>query len=193
MRAMDSIHPRTVRRYLLLYLYERFMGDPNDMPTPEDILEGTPGVSRQALLGAAYYLYDKGLVELLTGYNPPMFAAARITSKGIDVVEDRYELNLHFPARPGEEEEAAASVPTLMEQLVADADFSPLDGEARKCLLRDVMYLRDELARPVMRWRPEVIATVLEWIAGYFDDPDEVLPSLAELRAAIEAVRSEDS
>jgi hypothetical protein len=175
------IHPKSVRRRLLTILYEHYNADPLEMLTPEDLLEdGT--VSRGDLLCNAFYLHDRGLIELMMGYNPPMFAAARITAKGIDMVENRFEFNLQFPPAPSEDEHAMAEVPVLLERLVQEADFSALDGEERKCLLRDVQYLRDELTRPVERWRIHVTKTVVGWIEGYFDAPEESLPSLRELK-----------
>ena len=71
----------------------------------------------------------------------------------------------------------------MHERLMEEAELSPLDGEGRKCLLRDVHYLREEFARPVDRWRLKVIQEVLAWIAAEFEEPDEVLPSLREIRA----------
>jgi tetrahydromethanopterin S-methyltransferase subunit B len=73
---------------------------------------------------------------------------------------------------------------------VAEADFAPLDGEYRQALLRDVEYLRDELARPAARWRREVITSVLDWIESHFErqeeHADEHLPSLDPLRQALQ-------
>ncbi|MDZ4857998.1 MAG: hypothetical protein SGI88_03370 [Candidatus Hydrogenedentes bacterium] len=185
---MTTIHPKSVRRRLLTVLYERYLKDPLEMLTPEDVLADSM-VPKQDVLANMHYLGDKGYVELMMGYNPPWFAAVRITAQGIDLVENRYEFNLHYPPAPSDIEETFASVPALMERLVEQADFAPLDGEERKCLLRDVLYLRDELARPATRWRTPVVETVIGWIEGYFQDPQDVLPVLVELRAAISAER----
>ncbi len=165
-------------------LYDRYLVDPLEMLTPEDLLEDET-VLRKDLVANIHYLADRGLVELMVGYNPPLFAAARITADGIDLVEDRFEFNLRFPPTLSELEEAMAHVPILMERLVAEADFSSLDGEKRKCLLRDVQYLRDELARPAERWREDVVEAVCAWIEGHFYGTQEALPSLPELRDAI--------
>lgn len=178
---MSSQHPKSVRRHLLTRLYERYFEEPLDMLSPQDMLEDG-SVSREDLLANMYYLSDRGLVELMIGYNPPMFAAARITAKGIDLVENHYEFNLLFPVKPGEQEEDMAELPRLVERLVEEADYAPVDGEARHSLLRDVQYLRDEVARPVSRWRPEVIMTVIRWIGREVEDAEETLPSLVKIR-----------
>ncbi len=173
-----------MRRRLLTILYEHYLKDPLEMLTPDDVLEdGT--LKKEELLANIHYLSDRGLVELMIGYNPPMFAAARITAEGIDLVEDHFEFNLRFPPAPEEMERALASVPVIVERLVAEADFSALDGEKRKCLLRDVQYLRDELARPAERWRTNVVETIIVWIEEHFNGCGEFLPSLAELKEAI--------
>lgn len=181
---MVSRHPKSIRRCLLTILYERYLEDPLHMLEPKDVME-TVGLTREELLPNIFYLYDRGLVELMTGYNQSMFASARITADGIDLVEDHYEFNLRFPAAPGEAEQAMAEVPVLVEQLIGEVDLSPLDGEARRCLLRDVQYLREELARPVERWRAEVLRTMLGWIEGCLDEADDVLPSLPKLREVL--------
>jgi hypothetical protein len=183
---MSINRPKSVRRRLLQILYEHYLKDPLEMLTPENVMaDGT--VLREHLLANIHYLNDRGLVELMIGYNPPMFAAVRITADGIDLVENRFEFDLRFPPGPEEASETLANVPTLIECLVEEADFSPLDGELRRCLLRDVQYLREELARPETRWRMPVIDTVLGWIESYFDDPLAVLPSLRALKEAIRA------
>lgn len=180
--------PKSVRRQLLLKLYDAYFKDPLDMLSPEDLMGDEP-LAREDLLANAHYLNDRQLIELMLAYNPPMFAAARITAKGIDLVENHFEFNLLFPPAPGDATDNAAVLPMLMERLVEEADYSPLDGEARKCLLRDVQYLRDELARPESRWRHHVITALLDWIGGNFEEPGAVLPSLAALRQRLEAMQ----
>lgn len=190
-------HPKRVRRRILQILYQHYLDDPLEMLSPEDLLaDGT--IPREGLVPNAHYLNDRSLIELMYGYHPPYFAAARITANGIDLVENEFEFNLRFPPEFNTEETATADIPTLMERLVAEADFSSLDGEARHCLLRDIQFLRDEFARPARRWRKEVILTVLGWIAAHAaksaalsGEPDE-LPSLKSLRVRTDEVfRSE--
>lgn len=186
---MRRNHPKVARRRILLVLYERYLEDPLDMLTPEDFLE-EGAVDRDSLPPAIQYLADRGYVELMRSYNPPMFAAARITADGIDLVENTFEFNLRFPPAPGEIEEGYADVPLLVEKLLEEAEFAPLDGEARACLLRDVLYLRDELARPAERWRRHVIETIFEWIGKQVGDPAEHLPTLAPLKEATQHQQS---
>lgn len=165
-------------------LYGRYQQDPLEMLVPEDFL-GPDGVHRDELVANIHYLADRKLVELMIGYNPPLFAAARITADGIDLVENRFLFNLRFPPEPGALDEAFADLPVLVEQLVEEAEFAPLDGEARMALLRDVQFLRDEIARPAPRWRREVIATVLGWIEAAARAGEAEMPTLARVREAL--------
>lgn len=166
-------------------MYEHYLSDPLDMLTPDKLHE-EGCVTREELQPNIFYLSDRGLVELMTDYKPPMFSGVRITADGIDLVENLYEFNLRFPPELGEYEDSLADVPMHMERLVEEAELSALDGERRRSLLRDVQYLRDELVRPPERWRGEVVQTVLDWIEGYFEGSDDGLPSLGALRKALE-------
>lgn len=180
---MNSGHPKAIRRRILTFLYDRYQNDPLDMLSPSDFTDA--GFERTVLVPNMHYLSDRELVEMMIGYQPPMFSAVRITHRGIDLHEDRFRFNLEFPASLNETEEAYAELPILVERLVEEADCSALDGEARKNLLRDVQYLRDEFARPAERWRQEVIDSVIGWIEGNFATPHEELPSLAGIRLAL--------
>lgn len=184
---MSEQHPKQIRRRLLETLYRRYMTDPLEMLSPEDFLEDA-AIARETLVPNMHYLSDRGLVEMLIGFNPPMFDAARITSDGIDLVENRLEFDLWFPAAPEGVEAETRSVPVLMERLVEAADHCALDGEARRCLLRDVQFLRDELARPAGRWRREVIETFLRWLGGQVGPQSHVTEVLGSLRAALDPV-----
>lgn len=182
------MHPKSIRRRLLITLYERYLADPIEMLAPSDFLEDA-SLTRQELIVNMHYLADRGFVELMIGYNPSSFASVRITADGIDLVENRFEFNLRFPPAPDESEQSAGNLLWMMERLVEEVEFSPLDGEARKNLLRDVQYLREELARPVHRWRRNVIETVMDWMAANFETPEEVLPTLQPLRERIAAAQ----
>lgn len=181
---MPVPHPKLVRRRILAFLHTRYQEDPLNMLGPEEFLE-EGGFTRGELVPNIHYLADRHLVEMMLGYRPPMFSGVRITPAGIDLVEDEYRFNLQFPPSPDELEAAHARVPLLVERLVAEVDLCPLDGETRKCMLRDVQYLRDEIARPAARWRRNVIHAVLDWLEAPVKEAGETLPSLPEIREAV--------
>jgi hypothetical protein len=182
---MPIRHAKSVRRVLLQTLYQAYFEDPMNVLGPDEFLE-SGDLDRDALVANMHYLADRGLVELKMGYQPPLFASARITANGIDVVENEFEFELRFPGEVSSADLQAVSVPYLVERLVEEADLSPLDGEARRALLRDVQFLRDEIARPAERWRGNVMVSVLDWIADYERAAGETLPSLQALRAALD-------
>lgn len=184
---MHTIHPKAVRRRILEILYERYLGDPLEMLSPEDFLED-PLIERNTLIPNIHYLSDRKLVELMIGYNPPLFAAARLRAEGIDIVENRFEFDWRFPPATDGAEGECWELPTLIERLVEEGDFAPLDGEERKALLRDIQFLRDEASRPVHRWRRHVIEQVLDWIEAPFKgEHDHHLPSVGKIRDVIGA------
>lgn len=178
---MDELHPKLIRRRILLKLYKAYLSDPLDMPTPSDLVEDGE-IPRENLKANAYYLHDRGLAEVLTGFDASGFAAARITADGIDVVEDYFEFNRRFPPEPTDLELATSEIPALIEQLYAETEQSSLDGEARRCLLRDADYLRDEVARPAERWRIKVLMEVMQWIQDHFKGETDELPSLKRIQ-----------
>ncbi|MCX8063783.1 MAG: hypothetical protein N3G21_01260, partial [Candidatus Hydrogenedentes bacterium] len=92
-------HPKAIRRWILIKLYERYLENPTEMLGPEDFLE-TGLIDKKQLSVNIHDLYDMQFVELITGYNPPMFVAARITPKGIDLIENPREFDTLFPEFP---------------------------------------------------------------------------------------------
>lgn len=179
-------HPKSVRRRFLQMLYQHYMADPLETVPPEVFLDA--GIERADLMPNVYYLADRGLIELMRGYNPFLFAGIRITPRGMDMVENRYVFDLTFPPELSEAEGSTAAIPLLIERLVEEAELSPLDGEMRKSLMRDILYLREEVARPVARWRHDVLGAVLGWLEQYLDgQKDECfLPTLNLLKETIE-------
>jgi len=160
------------------------MANPLEIVPPDVFIES--GLERAELVPNAHYLADSGLIELMHGYNPSSFAGVRMAPRGIDLVENHYAFNRAFPPDLSEAEDETAAIPMLMERLVEEADLAPLDGERRKSLQSDILYLREEVARPVERWRQHVIASLLQWIEDYLPDEGEnFLPSLAAIKEAL--------
>lgn len=180
---MAELHPKTVRRRILEFLYTGYMDSPLRLFEPKDILaEGR--IPRDMLFVNACYLHDRGLIEVKHGYTPGMFDATRILPAGVDFVENRVLFDITFPPAADDLEESARLLPSLMERLAEEADFAPIDGEERVTLLRDVHYLREELSRPAHRWRRLVVWTFLSWLEGYRIDGELMLPTLPDVRAA---------
>ena len=98
---MSSKNPRLIRRIVMEQLYASFLEDPMQMLTPTDITD-TGKVTITELIPCAHYLADRNLIELMVGYNPPLFAATRIAPEGIDLIEDPLEFDRLFGLGHGE-------------------------------------------------------------------------------------------
>jgi len=177
---MDTAIHKSIRRHLLATLYGHYMDNPTETVEPAVFL-ADGALEKHSLLVNMHYLADSGLVELMRGYDHSLFAGVRITAKGIDLVENRFEFDRRFPPLPDSAEHASADLPMLIEQLQHEADICDLDGVARRALLDDVAYLRQELARPAACWRTQVIRSVLAWMSeavAACDMPPASLPLL---------------
>lgn len=185
--SMEHINPKLVRRRIMEILYQSYQDDPLRMLSPYDIAEhGT--VVLEDLTANCHYLHDRSLIELMVGYNPPMFDAARIAPEGIEIYEDMTQFDKLFPRDPTESRLRAPNIIPLMTQMAREAEDSTLDGLRREWLLRDLSHLRDELRRPEDEWRPEVILRDLQWLEGLLEsEEDAQLPSLEKLKATLDA------
>ncbi|HRZ16708.1 MAG TPA: hypothetical protein P5141_04015, partial [Candidatus Hydrogenedentes bacterium] len=96
---MSDRHYRHIRRTLLKALYEQYREDPLEMVEPERLLPKVDG-DRRSLMFNMHYLSDRGLVEMMLGYRPPLFSGARITADGIDLVENRTLFDAKYPPLP---------------------------------------------------------------------------------------------
>lgn len=91
---MDKLE---VRRKILEILYERFVEHPYNRTTPKEFKEQL-GISLRDLNYNIIYLEDKCLIELQKPLEGSLFVGARITHRGIDLIEDEYEFDIMFPA-----------------------------------------------------------------------------------------------
>ena len=77
-------------------LYKCFTEHPYHRITPKEFIENL-GVVQEKLDFNIVYLEEKGLVELQKPLEGSIFVGARITTKGIDIVEDSDQFNNLFP------------------------------------------------------------------------------------------------
>lgn len=180
---MQYAYYKAARRTILETLYETYRADPLGTLPPEDLLEKTD-LSKEDLAFNCHYLADRGLIELVLGYSPPLFSLARIRPLGIDLVENPFALNREFPPAMDHHEAQAAQLPVLLEKLVAEVDLAHVCGVERARMLRDVQYLRDEIAQRPSAWRMELVNRVSDWIEAGTDDVN-ALPSLVELKSLV--------
>lgn len=180
---MSSKNPRLVRRIVMEQLYASFLEDPMQMLTPTDITD-TDQVTMTELIPCAHYLADRNLIELMVGYNPPLFAATRIAPEGIDLIEDPLEFDRHFPAELTAESTTVADLIQTMLNVLDEAESAAIEGRRREWLLNDLDALRAELVEPEQMWRAEVILARLQWLDGFFEN-GAALPSMERLRTTL--------
>ena len=155
--------PRHIRRRLLLSLYRRYLEDPLQMVTPEDILE-EGHILRNQLAANAHYLSDRGLIEMMMGYKPPLFAAVRISPKGIDLVEDYEAFNRLFPETEANGFDTQRKTLSHVYKLAAEIEKLDLPPALRDWIMEDVKELRTMLRTSPERWPGPEIRTRLAWL-----------------------------
>lgn len=186
---MPETNHKAVRRAILELLYQTYLDDPLCMVEPEVFFQ-SEAINRKSIVPNMHYLADRKLVEMMMGYCPPMFSAVRITARGMDLVENRFEFNLQFPAAAREEEQGLDAIPWLLERLVEEGDFAPIDGIGRRQLLGDILYLRGELSLPRDRWRIALVRAVIEGVDDLATRSGHPLPALAKLAEAVNTAAS---
>lgn len=85
-----------IRRKILEIIYERFKEHPYYIVTPKEF-EKALNIGLKTLNYNIIYLEEKGYVELQKPLEGNIFVGARITSKGVDLIEDEYQFNIVFP------------------------------------------------------------------------------------------------
>ena len=95
-----------IRRTILLLLYDTFKDHPYGRITPKELREKL-NIGIKEVQFNSIYLEEKGLIELQKPLEGNLFVGARITPKGIDIVEDEYQLDILFPAS-----DTATEIPT---------------------------------------------------------------------------------
>lgn len=182
---MNTATPKIIRREILGILYESYLEDPLQMLTPTDITE-RGSIRTKDLVSNAYYLHDLDLIELMVGYNPPLFAATRILPKGIELFEDREALDKLFPLGPSLPSGDMTQLIGLMLKLGEEADRTELQGSQKNWLLKDVERLRTLLIIPEKEWDSEDILSTLQWLDGFFMEQENVpLPSLELMKTIL--------
>jgi hypothetical protein len=180
---MAVTNPKHARRRILTALYESYQRDPLVMMTPSDIADAS-ALMIDELAPNCHYLHDRELIELMMGYNPPLFAAARIAPEGIDLYEDRSRFEQYFSAGTGRHDEDTASLIPLTMSLARQAEEAPIDGLRRDWLLRDVTRLRELMRGSEKDWDTESILNALQWLRGFTGAGVE-LPALNDIDAIL--------
>ena len=82
-------------------LYDRLKEHPYNRITSKEFKE-TLNISLKDLQFNVIYLEEKGLLELQKPLEGSLFVGARITPKGIDLIEDEFQMTISFPIQSTE-------------------------------------------------------------------------------------------
>jgi predicted transcriptional regulator len=133
-----------IRRKILQILYESFKDHPYGRITPKELLKNL-NINLKLLHFNAIYLEEKGLIELQKPLEGSLFVGARATPKGIDIVEDEYQLNMYFPTG-NTAKEIAATVFANFTRLIDDINNSDKLNEGEKeIIIEEINEVQDEL------------------------------------------------
>jgi len=126
---------REIRRKILEILYQRYKDHPYGRMTPKELRESL-SITLKELQFNAIYLEEKGLIELQKPLEGSLFVGARATPKGIDLVEDDYQLDVFFPT-PGAQGAVPATVFANLRNLINEVGESHELGEQQKEIITE--------------------------------------------------------
>ncbi len=133
-----------IRRKILQMLYGSLMEHPYNRITPKEFKESL-GIGLKELHFNIIYLEEKGYVELSKPLEGSIFVGARITPRGVDLIEDEYEFNVLFPERTT----TAGVSDKILEQfdvLTKQASEMPdLSDDSKELIIEELKSIRVEL------------------------------------------------
>ena len=155
------------------------------MLTPADFTDRDI-VTITELIPNIHYLHERGYIELMLGYNPPLFAATRISNAGVDLHEDTVEFDRIFPPDVSASTAGTEDLVEVLLTLVDETESLDLSAKKREWLLDDIDFLRQELIKPDVHWRSDFILKRLHWIDVFISkESDSGLPSYDSLKTIL--------
>ncbi|MEO0225637.1 MAG: hypothetical protein ABIL05_01665 [candidate division WOR-3 bacterium] len=146
---------KELRRNILEILYKKFCDHPYNSVTPKEFIEDLK-VSRSELNFNIVYLESKGLVELHKPLEGDIFVAARITSKGIDLIEDDIAFNATFPrSAPRSEPDLTHIIQRLkdLNNKMADTEFNQVESDVKELIKEAINALIEEMGKPEISYK----------------------------------------
>jgi hypothetical protein len=135
-----------IRRIILQLLYETFKDHPYGRITPKELQENL-NIGLKELQFNAIYLEEKGLIELQKPLEGNLFVGARITPKGIDVVEDEYQLNILFPASDTARETPTSVFESLTTLINRINNSDKLNEEEKEMITEEIKAVQTALMK----------------------------------------------
>ncbi len=135
-----------IRRKILEMAYERFKDHPYYRITPKEFREML-NIDLRTLNFNIVYLEEKGYIELQKPLEGSLFVGARITSKGVDLVEDAYQFDITFPVA---KDTSAAQINIFKElNLLIDKikDDDRIGVDLKELLIEEIREIQKELKK----------------------------------------------
>jgi len=155
-----------LRRKILKMVYERYTEHPYYRITPNEFRKEL-GVDLRTLNFNIIYLEEKGFLELQKPLEGNIFVGARITPKGIDLVEDEFQFDTMFPLIK-EQKEDSIDIEKELEEVIKRIKLSDLSEEKKELLIEEFTNIKDEFKTPMPSYI--VIKRNLEKIKERDDD-----------------------
>ncbi len=134
-----------LRSKILEMVYERFKEHPYYRITPKELQE-TLAIGLKELHYNIIYLEEKGLIELQKPLEGSLFVGARITPKGIDLVEDECQFEIMFPKYP--EEKTATHIFDELAILIKEIESADIvGGEVKEIIVEEIKDIDNELKK----------------------------------------------
>ena len=135
-----------IRRKILEMLFTIFKQHPYNRITPKEFRE-TLNISLSDLNYNIVYLEEKGLVELQKPLEGNIFVGARITSKGIDLLEDEEQIDILFPVKANPKSVPDYALRELSEILNAIGYDETLSDDAKDIIEDGITTIIEELKK----------------------------------------------
>ncbi len=135
-----------IRRKILEMAYERFKDHPYYRITPKELKE-VLNIDLKTLNFNIVYLEEKGYVELQKPLEGSLFVGARITSKGVDLVEDEYQLDVTFPV---DKDTSAMQINIFKEfNLLIDkiSESEKISSDTKEIIIEEIREIQKELKK----------------------------------------------
>ncbi|MEO0126865.1 MAG: hypothetical protein ABIL44_03835, partial [candidate division WOR-3 bacterium] len=135
-----------IRRKILEMAYEKFKEHPYYRITPREFKEAL-NIDLKTLNFNIVYLEEKGYIELQKPLEGSLFVGARITSKGVDLVEDDYQFDITFPVTS---DTSAMQINIFKEfNLLIDRvnTDEKISGDIKEILIEEIKEIQKELKK----------------------------------------------
>ncbi|KPJ70488.1 hypothetical protein AMJ52_09905 [candidate division TA06 bacterium DG_78] len=136
-----------IRRKILEMLYERFKEHPYYRITPKEFRE-VLDIDLKKLYYNIIYLEEKGHVELQKPLEGNLFVGARITTKGIDLIEDEYQFNILYPVVQLKTSTRTHFLQEFDELIKKIQSMDTMNNDTKELIIEEIVEIKSELKKP---------------------------------------------